>query len=147
MDEGVEAVDGAGDPGDEEGAKEEEGDAGVEPGFRVRLAEGGVTGQGAHAEDDGGGGGRGVVGLRVGADLDVDGVRVEAGAGAGSRGRFAGEGVEEFVLGVGGVEGGGGEGVGGDVDFGGDDALEGVFVEGVKEALELVSVLPDFAEG
>lgn len=44
MHEGVEAVDGAGDPGEEEGAEEEEGDAGVEPGFRVGLAEGGVAG-------------------------------------------------------------------------------------------------------
>lgn len=142
MDEGVEAVDGAGDPGDEEGAEEEEGDAGVEPGFRVGLAEGRVAGQGAHAEDDGGGG---VVGLRVGADFDVDGVRVEAWAGAG--GRFAREGVEGFVVGVGGLKGSFGEGVGGDADFGGDDALERVFVEGVEEALEFVPVLPDFAEG
>lgn len=143
VDEGVEAVDGAGDPGDEEGAEEEEGDAGVEPGFRVRLAEGRVAGQGAYAEDDRGGGG--VVGLRVGADFDVDGVRVEAGVGAG--GGLAREGVEGFVVGAGGFEGGVMAGVGGDIDFGGDDTLEGVLVEGIEEALEFVPVLPDFAEG
>ncbi len=42
--ERVEAVDGAGDPGEEEGAEEEEGDAGVEPGVRVGFAEGGGAG-------------------------------------------------------------------------------------------------------
>ena len=38
-------------------------------------------------------------------------------------------------------------GVGGDVDFGGDGALERVLVEGVEESLELLAVLPDLAEG
>ncbi len=45
------------------------------------------------------------------------------------------------------MQGGFAAGVGGDVDFGGDGALEGVLVEGVEEAVELVAVLPDFAEG
>lgn len=50
-----------------------------------------------------------------------------------------------FALYVG--RGRGSSGVGCDIDFGGHSAFEGVFVEGVEEALELVSVFPYFAEG
>ncbi len=38
--EGEDAVDGGGDPGDEEGAEEEEGDPGVEPGVGIGFCEG-----------------------------------------------------------------------------------------------------------
>lgn len=143
MGEGVEPVDAGGDPGDEEGAEEEEGDARVEPGFRVGFAEGGCAGQTAHAEEVRGGG---FSMLLVLTDFDVDAVGVEAA-------RFGGFGAGDcgfdVVFGVvvgGGVEGGFAAGIGGDVDFGGDGAFEGVFVERVEEALELVSVLPDFAK-
>lgn len=141
--EGVEPVDARGDPGDEQGAEEEEGDARVEPGFGVRFGEGGVAGEGAHAEDVG----RGefalllVCGL---ADLYIDAVGVEAVG-------FAGFGAGDCYFGAGvavlfGLEGGVAAGVGCDVDFGRDGAFEGVFVEGVEEALELMAVVPDFAE-
>ena len=74
----------------------------------------------------------------VWADFYVDAVGVEA---AGFSGAHAG--VVDVVCGV----EGGFDGVGSDVDFGGDGALERVFVEGVEEAVELVPVVPDFAEG
>ena len=149
MGEGVEPVRARGHPGEEQRAEEEEGDAGVEPGFGVRLAEGGGAGQGAHAEEVRGGGGGGGVAPVVpvrrggGAGFDVDAVGVEAG-------RWGGFGAGDGGVGVGGVtggfEGGVAAGVGCDVDFGGDGAFEGVFVEGVEEALELVAVVPHFAE-
>ena len=44
MSERVDAVDGGGDPGDEEGAEEKEGDAGVEPRVGVGFGEGVVAG-------------------------------------------------------------------------------------------------------
>ena len=152
MGEGVEPVRARGHPGEEERAEEEEGDAGVEPGFGVRLAEGGGAGQGAHAEEVRGGGGGGVapvvpVRRGGGGGFDVDAVGVEAGRWGG-----LGAGDGEFGVGggggvvTGGFEGGVAAGVGCDVDFGGDGAFEGVFVEGVEEALELVAVVPHFAE-
>ena len=136
--EGVEPVHARGQPGEEQGAEEEEGDARVEPGFRVRFAQGRVAGQGAHAEEVRR---RGFPLLAKGvwAHFYVDAVGVEA---AGFSGAHAGV----VADGVGGVEGGF-DGVGCDVDFGRDGALEGVFVEGVEEAVELVPVVPDFAEG
>lgn len=83
MGERVDAVDGGGDPGDEEGAEEEEGDAGVEPGVGVGFGEGVIARQGAHAEEFGG---HGVgefavvwVGFGLRADFYVDGVGVETG--------------------------------------------------------------------
>lgn len=44
MGERVDTVDGGGDPGDKEGAEEEEGDAGVEPGVGVGFGEGVIAG-------------------------------------------------------------------------------------------------------
>lgn len=81
MDEGVDSVDGGGDPADEEGAEEEESDAGVEPGVGVSFAEGVVAGQGADAEEFGGVymGGFVITGFVLRADFDVDGVGVETG--------------------------------------------------------------------
>lgn len=85
--------------------------------------------------------------LLVLADFDVDGVRVETAC-------FGGFGAGDcyfdvWIVGGGVFVGGGGgvaAGVGGDVDFGGDEAFERVLVEWVEEALELMPVLPDFAE-
>lgn len=136
----VKTIDAAGEPGEKEGNEEEEGDAGVEPGFRVRrVGEGGVAGERAEVE-----GGRVAVVLERGrADGDVDGVGGEVGEGCFGEGWEGGWGS---VVGVRG-EGGFATGVGGDVDFGGDGALEGVLVERVEEALQLVLVGPDFAEG
>ena len=88
MGEGVETVDAGGDPGDEEGAEEEEGDAGVEPGFRVGFAEGGVAGEAADVEEV-----RGRRVLLVLAHFDVDGVGVEAA-------RFDGFGAGDWYFGV-----------------------------------------------
>ena len=79
--EGEDAVDGGGDPGDEEGAEEEEGNTGVEPGVGISFCEGVIACQGAYAEEFGCsvGGFALVVGFVLGADFDVDGVGVEAG--------------------------------------------------------------------
>ena len=77
MGEGVETVDAGRDPGDEEGAEEEEGDARVEPGFRVGFAEGRVAGEAADVEKIGDGG-LPLVLLVLLADFHVDGVGVEA---------------------------------------------------------------------
>lgn len=145
MRERVQPVDARRHPGDEQREEEEKGDARVEPGFGVRLVEGGGAGEGADAEEVGARGGLGG-GALGGADLDVDGVGVEI-ARFGGRGCDAGD--RGGGGGGGGFGGGGGvgSGVGCDVDFGGDGAFEGVFVEGVEEALELVPVLPHLAEG
>ena len=81
MGEGVDAVDGGGDPGDEEGAEEEEGDAGVKPGVGVGFGEGVIAREGAHAEEFGGHGVGGsavvLVGFGLWADFDFYGVGVE----------------------------------------------------------------------
>ena len=76
--ERVDAVDGRGHPGEEQGAEEEEGHARVEPGVRVGFLEGGVAGDAAHAEDFGSCGGAAVdfVGDVV-ADFYVDCVGIE----------------------------------------------------------------------
>ena len=154
MHERVEAVHGAGHPGDEEGAEEEEGDAGVEPGCGVRFAEQGrVAGEGADVEELGGGGGVAGVGGGGRRGFHVDGVWVEGGCcgggveGGGCGGGDCGGGGFCGGGGGGGVQGWFAAGVGRDVYFGGDGAFEGVLVEGVEEAAELVSVVPDFAEG
>ena len=146
--EGVEPVGARGHPGQQQGAEEEEGDPGVEPGFRVRgAAEGRGPREGAHAEDVGR---RGGCPVRVLGRPDFDGhaVGVEA---AGFEGPGAGEGrfgvVVVVVVVVAGVEGGLAAGVGGDLDFGRDGAFEGVFVQGVEEPGQVMAVGPDFAKG
>ena len=55
MSDGVETVDGGGHPGDEESAKEEEGNARIEPGLRVSFRQSMVAGQTADVEDFRGG--------------------------------------------------------------------------------------------
>ena len=82
-----------------------------------------------------------VVGVFAHFDVHAVGVEVVRFEGLGAGDCYFGG-----IFGVG-VVGGFGAGVGCDVDFGSDDALEGIFVEGVEEALELVPVFPDFAEG
>ena len=147
MDEGVEPVDARGQPGDEEGAEEEEGDARVEPGFGVGFAQGDVAGEGAHAEEVGAGGFAELLLLfvllevEVLADFDVDGVRVEVA-------RFDGFRTRDCYCGatVVGIERGFVAGVGCDVDYGGHGAFEGIFIERIEEALELMAVVPDFAK-
>ena len=142
VDESVEPVDARGHPGDEQGAEEEEGHARVQPGFRIGFAERGVAGQIAHSEEVR----RGVFALLLvvwvlWADFYVHGVWIEAIACSG--GVHAGDCHFGVIVVVG---GGFAAGVGCDVDFDGDGAFEGVFVEGIEEASKMMAVLPDFAE-
>ncbi|KAL8951168.1 MAG: hypothetical protein Q9222_002828, partial [Ikaeria aurantiellina] len=147
--ERVDAVDGRGDPDDEHRQKKEEGDAGVEPGARVRgFVHRGGAGEFANAENVGFGWAAVVCGL---ADLDVDGVGVGFQVGGLFR-LVAMDAVEVFVEDVVRIVGGG---LGGrlrgwfndDVDVGCHKAGEGVFVEGVEEAFELGAALIDDAAG
>ena len=151
MREGVDPVDGGGHPGDEKGAEEEEGYAGVEPGVGVGFCEGVIAGQGAHAEEFGGsvGGFALVVGFVLGADFDVDGVGVETGVVVVVV-AFEARDAHFFVF-IQGVLGNGRGGArlpgfGMDGDFGGYGA-KGVFVKGIEEGSECVAVAPDFSEG
>ncbi len=132
VDEGVHPVGGRGDPDNEHGEEEEEGDAGVQPGARVGvLLQGFLPRDGAHLEDFRF---RGFAVVGVWADADLDGVRV----GPAVAFFHAGDALEGLVEGISSTVciGGWGNLVGradGDVDFGGDDAGKGVLVEGVEE--------------
>ena len=151
MSERVDPVDGGGDPGDEEGAEEEEGDAGVEPGVGIGFCEGVIAGQGAYAEEFGGsvGGSALVVGFVLGADFDVDGVEIEAGIVVVVV-AFEARDAHFFVF-IQGVLGSGRGGAGlpgfGLHGYFGGYGAEGVFVEGIEERSECVAVAPDLAEG
>ena len=155
MCERVNAVDGGGNPGDEKGAEEEEGDAGVEPGVGVGFREGVIARESAHAEEFRSHGVGGfapvvIVGFGVGADFHVDGVGVETGVVGGVVAFEAGD-AHFFVFVVERVLGGGGGGarLPGFRLYGylGGYGAEGVFVEGVEEGAEGASIAPDFAEG
>lgn len=132
VDEGIHAVGGRGDPDDEHGEEEEEGDAGVQPGARVGvLLQGFLPRDGAHLEYFWF---RGFAVAGVWADANLDGVRVWP-AVAFFHARDA---LEGLVKGISSTIciGGWGDLVGradGDIDFSGDDAGKGVFVEGIEE--------------
>lgn len=150
--ESVDAIRRRRDPDDEHAEEEEKGDARVEPGPGIgRFSKRFFTRQGAHAEEfwpgwrdrrwagDGDSVGRGSGGgILVGAGVEA-GVAVEflvevicvGGASFGGRG------------GVVRVRGRGGDVFDCDVDGGGDGTREGVFVEGVEEAFELVTATVD----
>lgn len=153
MGEGVDAVHGAGDPDDDHGDEEEEGDARVQPRARVgRLLDGFLARDVADVEDLGGAGG--TFGGRRAFDVhDVWVVLVElGGGGVGVVVGWAGAGVAvEFLVEVICVAvllgGGGGDVFDCDVDGGGNGAGEGVFVEGVEEAFELVTAAVDDEAG